>query len=222
MQQKPDLAISATELRLCAERMLAAKPDFAQSKLIDEKKLIHELQVHQIELEMQNEALQEACSTAEIALERYAELYDFAPVAYFTLGIDGIIQQTNFSGEKLLGLDRSKLCGRHFSHSVSSECRPSFNRFLTSVFASVCDVAQRCEMSLRDGDKLRWVAIEARADNVRQTSLAAVMDITEKNGRRKSSSNKPTWICSPGFPTDACLLTGLNGPSINPTGRIKN
>ena len=180
MHKKRDLTVNATELRLCAERMLAAKPDFARSKLIDEKKLIHELQVHQIELEMQNEALQEARTTAAIALERYAELYDFAPVAYFTLGMDGIIKQTNFSGEKLLGLDRSKLRGKHFAHGVSSECRPSFNRFLASVFASVCDVAQRCEVSLWDGDKLRWVAIEARADNVRQTALAAVMDITDK------------------------------------------
>ena len=209
MKKPPDLGCNAADLRQSAEQRLAAKPDFAQSKLIDEQKLIHELQVHQIELEMQNEALQEACSTAEIALERYAELYDFAPIAYFTLGIDGIIKQANFSGEKLLGLDRSKLCGRHFAHSVSSECWPSFNRFLASVFASVCDVAQRCEMSLRDGDKLRWVAIEARADNVRQTSLAAVMDITEKKRAEEIVLKQANMDLLTGLPNRRMLVDRL-------------
>ena len=116
MKKPSDPDQNAAELRLQAEQRLATKAKTLTGNLIDERRLMHELQVHQIELEMQNEALQEARSVAELALERYADLFDFAPVAYFTLGIDGIIQQTNFRGGLLLELGRSKLSGKPFAN----------------------------------------------------------------------------------------------------------
>ena len=180
MKKPSDVGQNAAELRLQAEQRLATKTKTLTGNLIDERRLMHELQVHQIELEMQNEALQEARSVAELALERYADLFDFAPVAYFTLGIDGIIQQTNFRGGLLLELGRSKLSGKPFANCVSFEHRPEFNQFLENVFASVCDGAQHCEIMLQVGNNHRWVSIEASADPTRQTCFAAVMDITEQ------------------------------------------
>jgi diguanylate cyclase (GGDEF)-like protein/PAS domain S-box-containing protein len=180
MKNPIDTALNAGELHQRAEQQLAAKQETEKGKPLNEKRLFHELQVHQIELEMQNEALQEARATAELALERYAELFDFAPIAYFILGADGIIQQTNFRGGLLLGLERSNLVGKPFAHCVSCEYRAVFSQFLRNVFASVRDGQQHCEVVLRDGDNIKWVTMEATADTSRQACLTAVVDITER------------------------------------------
>ena len=66
------------------------------------QRLIHELQVHQVELKLQNHALLETCEQLEQSLKDYTELYDFAPVSYFTLGADGKIRKVNLTGATLL------------------------------------------------------------------------------------------------------------------------
>ncbi len=180
MKKPSDPARITAGLRQRAERRISVKQETAEDTTFNEKRLLHELQVQWIQLEMQNEALQEARDAAEQSLESYAELFDYAPIAYFTLTPAGIIRRTNFQGGVLLGTERLRLSGKYFSHSVSNEYRPTFDRFLKRVFASVCDGAQHCEISLQIGGNGRWVAIEATADPARQTCLAAVLDITEK------------------------------------------
>ncbi|MGZ4960751.1 MAG: putative bifunctional diguanylate cyclase/phosphodiesterase, partial [Methylomonas sp.] len=178
MSQPTDSSEDSAELRRRAERQLANKKEVLPDQLVDQRRLVHELQVHQIELEMQNEALREGRTVAETALERFAELFDFAPIAYFTFDADGIIQQTNFRGENLLGHDRFSLYGQRFVDSVSSDYQSVFNSFLKNVFAT--DGATICEIAIKPGENLLWVTIEAIADKSRQTCLAAVLDITEK------------------------------------------
>jgi PAS domain-containing protein len=78
----------------------------------DTLKLLHELQVQHVELEMQNEELRLARSSMELLLQQYTELYDFAPVGYFTLGEDGTILQLNLAGATLLHQHRSELVGQ--------------------------------------------------------------------------------------------------------------
>jgi len=176
MKKRHDCSRSNGELRGRAERQLAeTAPGNANEA---DHKLVHELQVHQIELEMQNEALREARMTAEQALQRYAELFDFAPVAYFTLSSDGGVKQTNFNGERMLGMERSKISGRHFANIVASEYRTSFQRFLEQVFTN--PGAQHCEIVLEPGGHPCWVAVEAIADSDRRTCLAAMVDISER------------------------------------------
>src|SRR5438270_10029759 len=87
---------------------LAASPESAGDAL----KLLHELQVHQVELSMQNEQMEQ--SRAEIAdsLELYIERFDFAPVGYFTVEPDGRIVEGNLAGADLFGVDRGELPGR--------------------------------------------------------------------------------------------------------------
>ncbi len=92
------------------------------------QRLIQELQIHQIELEMQNEELKQARDEAEAERERYLDLYDFAPVGYFTLGADGAIRQVNLAGARLLGLERSALLNRRFCHFVSEADVAAFER----------------------------------------------------------------------------------------------
>ena len=80
-------------------------------------KLIHELEVHQIELEMQNEELLLAKLQADSAIEKYTELYDFSPSGYFTLSQDGSILDANLTGSVMLGKERSNLINTKFRSS---------------------------------------------------------------------------------------------------------
>jgi len=162
-----------------AEQELQNHSDIVTDPLMtDEKRLLHELQVHQIELELQNEALQEARSACEQALESYANLFDFAPIPYFTLAPNGVIQQTNFRGAQLLDSERSRLVGQDFAQQVSPETKSIFKGFLERVFSS--DELQNTEITLQIGKTPYCVAIEAIADKSRAFSLAAVLDITER------------------------------------------
>jgi len=83
-------------------------------------------------------------SIQEAAIERYAEYYQFAPLGYFTLAQDGTISELNIAGEKLIGLDRSKMLGRPFTNFVVAKSRPDFSIFLSRVFESKsrheCDI----------------------------------------------------------------------------------
>ena len=99
----------------------------------DARALVHELQVHQIELEMQNEELQRAQAAAEEASERYGDLFDFAPVAYFLWDHEGRILEVNLAGAALLGLDRSMVVHKRFGQFVAMEDRARFADFCHRV-----------------------------------------------------------------------------------------
>jgi PAS domain S-box-containing protein len=75
----------------------------------------------------------------EALLERYTDLYDFAPVGYLTLGRDGTIQQVNLTGAHLLGLERSRLQGRRLGLFVSEPDRAGFSALSETAFASQGD-----------------------------------------------------------------------------------
>jgi two-component system CheB/CheR fusion protein len=142
------------------------------------QRLVHELQVHQIELEMQNEELQKARAESEAGLRRYTDLYDLAPVGYLTLNSDGAIQKANLTAARLLGLERSRLVGARFGVFVDLESRPTFNALLQQVIQSqakqVCDVAICCEK----GAPL-WMHIEAVASDGGHFAVV-FNDVTER------------------------------------------
>jgi diguanylate cyclase (GGDEF)-like protein/PAS domain S-box-containing protein len=81
--------------------------------------LLHELHVHQLELEMQNEELQHARDELEVSHKRYRDLYEFAPVGYLTLTAAGKIIETNLTAADLLGIERGILLKRHFASLIS-------------------------------------------------------------------------------------------------------
>lgn len=97
-------------------------------------RLLHELRVHQVELEMQNEELRNSRAQAEAALERYTELYDFSPLAYFTVDRSGTILQTNLAAARLLGTERARLMHRRLGAFVAPHDLPALNTFLRQVF----------------------------------------------------------------------------------------
>jgi two-component system cell cycle sensor histidine kinase/response regulator CckA len=182
MKKSQDKPVDAAELRRRAKERLKEKPA-ATGQLLAEadlRRLQHELEVHQIELEMQNEELQQAQAETEAALGKYTDLYDFAPVGYFTLGRDGAIRQVNLTGTRLLGVERTRLLNRRFALLVSEAARPAFNVFLKKVFESLAK--ETCELALleKEGDRPLHVHIEATASEDGQECRAAVVDVTER------------------------------------------
>ncbi|MBU1720879.1 MAG: response regulator [Bacteroidetes bacterium] len=113
-------------------------------------KLIHELEVHQIELEMQNDELVIAKDRAEKAACDYTELYNFAPSGYFTLTRDGEILELNLTGSKMLGKERSLLINSMFVHYVSETSKPIFRLFLKNILEG--NVKETCEIELAWGE----------------------------------------------------------------------
>jgi PAS domain-containing protein len=166
-------------LRLKAEEKLKAKQKKIDKPVIetDVKKLLHELQVHQIELEMQNEELREANETAEIALKKYTMLYDFAPMGYFTLDSDGSICELNFTGADMLGDKRFSLVDSNFKLFISKESLPVFNQFFSRVYAS--NAKESCEVMLGyDNTPLCLVYMEGIVTGDDQKCLLSVVDIS--------------------------------------------
>ena len=128
---------------------------------------------------MQNEELQQSRAEAEAVLGQYTDLYDFAPVGYFTLDRDGAIRGANLAGARLLGVERSRLVNRRFGLFVSADSRPAFNAVLRTVFES--QAKETCELALRkEAHDPLWVLIEAAAAQDGQVCRAAVVDITER------------------------------------------
>ncbi|OGQ79163.1 MAG: hypothetical protein A2289_03170 [Deltaproteobacteria bacterium RIFOXYA12_FULL_58_15] len=151
MKRKKSHSSDAADLHRRAEKRLktlkikkiAARSGAAASRIA------HELNVHQVELAMQKEELQRAQANLEAELERYNELYDFAPMGYLTLDSAGTIQKTNFVAARILGGERSRLVGGRLGHLVSRGHRSIFKAFLHRIFES--EAKEVCEVTLDPG-----------------------------------------------------------------------
>ena len=177
----------AIELRRIAEERLAAIEVDTNTSITDPDviRLVHELQVHQIELELQNEELQQSRAEVEAVLEKYTDLYDFAPVGYFSLDRLGNILQLNLAGANLLGLPRPRLKNGRLGFFVSPECRTVFNALLERVFSS--QIKQKCEIiMITDAGAPIYVQTEAIVIGNGEECHVAVLDITERKMAEKA------------------------------------
>ena len=181
MKNADDTADEISQLRRQAEERLSLAGPGVGPPLTREEalRLYHELEVHQVELEMQNDELRLARQELETSLEKYTDLYEFAPVGYLTLTRDSSINAVNLAGAGLLGLERSRLIGRRFELFVAENSRPSFVSFLGKVFAS--GAREVCEVALvEEGSRQAFVRIEALAGMSGDECRAAVIDISER------------------------------------------
>ena len=105
---------------------LAGSPESAGDAL----KLLHELQVHQVELAMQHEQMEQSRAEVAESLERYIERFDFAPVGYFTVEPDGRIVEGNLAGADLFAVDRADLPGRSIESLVAADSRAALRAVL--------------------------------------------------------------------------------------------
>ena len=143
MLGKPDTLRTEAEARLDHESLTAPLP-------LSSEALLHELQVHQIELEMQNDELRRAQVALEESRDRYVDLYEFAPVGYLTLTREGMIAETNLTGASLLGVERKKLLKRRFAGFVMPEDSDRWLHHFMTVLQR--DGRQSCELALRRAD----------------------------------------------------------------------
>ncbi len=167
-------------LRKRAEKLLKLK----QKKAVkpeaetDIKRLLHELQVHQIELEMQNEELRKANETAEIALKKYTMLYDCAPMGFLTLDNEGRICDLNFTAAELLDDKRYSLMNSNFKLFVDKEYQKTFSDFLNRVFVS--SAKESCNVKLGyNGMPLSFVYIEGIVTEDDYKCLLSVVEVSK-------------------------------------------
>ena len=142
------------DLRTRAEELLRRKvkdrEHISGSLPEDVQKLLHELQVHQIELEMQNDELRQAQLALEESRDRYLDLYDYAPVGYFTLDENALVLEANLSGASLLGMERGSLIGTPLMSFIHKETQDTFYFHRTQVLQT--GARHMCEIKLLKPD----------------------------------------------------------------------
>ncbi|MFZ2161599.1 MAG: PAS domain-containing protein [Sideroxyarcus sp.] len=145
--------VAKDALRNEAEEKIARDPiapDNPQPGEELQHRLLHELQVHQVELKMQNDELRQAQIAMEESRDRYVDLYDFAPIGYLTLSRAGTISEINLTAADMLGIVRSQLVSRRFSQFVVKEDRDRWDKYFINVMQH--SQRLRCEVTLQRGD----------------------------------------------------------------------
>ncbi len=179
MNRKKHPALGSTELRRRAAQQLeqrSTRPQGPPRRPEDADRLLHELEVHQIELELQNEELVATRAQLEAGLERYTDLYDFAPMGYLTLDAATVIEEANLAAGQLLGVPRSRLIGGRFGHFLSPEHRAPFDAFLRRVLET--QVKEVCEVALSTS---AWLHVEAIVSGPgRRAYRVVLVDVTER------------------------------------------
>jgi len=188
----------ASDLRREAERRLRNKKatpveDMAE---VNVRALLHELQVHQIELEMQNEELLRAQTTVQEVSDKYHDLFDFAPVSYFRLDEQGRILEVNLAGAALLGLDRSTAVRQRFAQYVAPQSRARFAEFCGNVLGA--DSKQTREIELQRGEHRVYALLEgisARGGEGIRSFRVTATDVTH----RKRIEDAQTFLLQCGY-----------------------
>lgn len=179
--------MSPVELRNRAKQFLNQhSASLEDISLNDIQALVEELQVHQIELEMQNEALCSAQSELEKSRNRYYNLYDFAPIGYFTLDKNGFILEVNLTGADLLGRERRYLINKTFSHFIHKDFNDAYFHHRRQAFET--GAKQTCELKLlkKNGTPF-WVQLESvAAQNTGDHSNQLRTTMTDINARKRA------------------------------------
>ena len=164
-------------LRARAKKFLTKPgPELDKIPPTEIQKLVRELQIHQVELEMQNEELRRSQGETEAALVKYADLYDSAPIGYFTFNPQGVILEANLTGVRLLGVERDSLMGTPFLPHVVPAFRPEFRAHLQKVFAT--QARQFCTVQLDTSE-----------------GAAAACDAGEHCGPNAGKESRPMPLC---------------------------
>jgi diguanylate cyclase (GGDEF)-like protein/PAS domain S-box-containing protein len=204
MAEKNNGSDQVTLLRRQAEEIARIKlvrppEDTAALSPEENRRLLHELRVHQIELEIQNEELRRVQAELETARARYFDLYDVAPVGYCTVSEQSLILEANLTAAGLLGATRSELVKRPISRFILKEDQDIYYLHRKQLFET--GAPQGCELRLRRADESHfWARLDATmAQEMDGTPVCrlAISDITvltrgEDNLRRAKESLETT------------------------------
>jgi len=159
---------------------MATKKPVTASKIIKhQKKLPSKFQQHQEESQPTNKDLARSRSELESALGAYTDLYDLAPVGYFTLTRNGLVHQVNLAGEKLLGTNRNEATQLRFAAFVSSESQSDFEVFFEGLLQG--EGKKTCELKIqKKGSGESWVHLEATCFEGGNVCRVMMTDITDR------------------------------------------
>ena len=161
---------------LYAENLAMATPENVQ-------RLLHELQVHQIELEMQNEELLRIQQALEDARARYFNLYDLAPVGYCTLNVKGLILESNLLVANLLGVTRSELKLQRFSQFIVADDEDTFYNHRRLLFETSQPLS--CEIRIRrQAGAIFWVRLQSSLMLEPEGNPIHLITLTDINARK--------------------------------------
>jgi PAS domain S-box-containing protein len=145
--------------------------------------LLHELKVHQIELEMQNEELRKSQIALEESRDRYLDLFEFAPICYLTLSREAIVSEINLTGCILLGIERKQLINRRFSKFVAPKDRDQWHRLFINLMEQVAFEKQSFDFSMQRADGSFFYAhfdcLRREVVNAQPNLRVALFDITD-------------------------------------------
>ena len=220
MTEKKATANPRDELRKRAEKIAKGKnsrmPENVDAMSPEEvRRTLHQLQVHQIELEMQNEELRRAQEALELSRNTYAELYDFAPVGYFTIDAQGLIEGVNLKGAHLLGIERGLLLKKPFISFIEEAAdREIFSKHREAVFQKpgnqTCEIRLKRKYGAAFYAQLQSIAKE-NIDGKAVDILTAIIDITES----KKAEEKIEHLASfPELNPNPVIETDLKGQVI--------
>ena len=194
MNKNPKLAESSGIRKLAEDALQGETDEPKELSIRDALSLIHELQVHQIELEMQNKELRRAQKELEDARNRYSNLYDFAPVGYFIFDKNGLILGVNLTGSKKLGSERNSLINKPFSLFISPDSKDLFYLHLRQVFST--DARQTCELKLVDTKGVQ-LDVQLESLSVQEGNFhhcrTSMSDITQRKKAEKISQEARSY-----------------------------
>ncbi len=217
MKQDKTPSSGTVKLRRRAEERLGKKNTALQTPRSekDAKRLVHELEVHQIELEMQNTELRRAQEELELSRNKYVELYDFAPVGYFTFDMQGLIREVNLTGAKMLGTERKLLLQKPFINFIAQAAeKENFSKHCKKVFqeqeSSTCNILLKRKDGSTFSAQLQSIAkenIEGHAENI----LTSITDVTE---HKKAEARIEHLASFPELNPNPVIETDLKGQII--------
>lgn len=165
------------------------------------RELAHELQVHQIELEMQNEELRQSQLALEVMRQRYFDLYDLAPISYCTVNELGVILEANLASSELLGEPRNSLVGQRISRYISKEFQDTY--YLCRKLLLSADARQCCELHMVKADGTNfWVNVvitsakDSHGDTVQRMVLTDITNAKVMSQAMQASEQKLRGLVS--------------------------
>ena len=166
-------------LREKAENLLSTEEKLKINQLseADTLALIHELQVHQVELELQNLEIARAQLEAQMAADRYIELYDFSPIGYFTLSKIGFIEELNFSGASLFEETRTFLKDKKFADFLTDDSKINYSQFLLQLNAT--KIKHTCEVEIHFRATRKCLILSGILNEKREQFFISATDVSE-------------------------------------------
>lgn len=220
MTKKKGSLKQQTNLRQQAEQVIQGKSPHLSEDLNlllpeEQQQLLYELQLHQVELEIQNESLRQTQENLESSKLRYFNLYDLAPVGYFTLNEEGLILEANLTASNLLGVTTSALTKKSLTHFIFRDDQDIYYHHRKQLFAT--STVQVCELRLvKKDNSLLWVRLESikaqDSDNGDNLSYTVISDISERKlAEEKLDKNEKKFTTILNMSREFILLTDTKG-----------